>query len=141
MLSQIPTDGTSPLRRALERRIQGSDATVSRLSDELEALDEAVRAVFQAGMQNVMRLVPEEAGLKAERALRSLIMEAVTVTLDEELDTADFIRADQQRAESTKGAMRAQQECAAEEHCGCRDVPGGTAKTCCSCGAPMAPRT
>lgn len=94
MLNQIPSDGTSPMRRALERRIEVGDPHVSRLSDELDALDDAIRAVFTAGVQNVMRLVPGSSAPMAERALRSLIMDRVTVTLDEELDTADQIRAD-----------------------------------------------
>lgn len=95
MLSKIPNDGTSPMRRALERRVSAGHPDVSILSGELDALDDAIRAVFLAGMRNVMALTPAESAPMAERALRSLIMDRVTVTLDEELDTADSIRADQ----------------------------------------------
>jgi len=94
MISQLPNDGTSPMRRAIERRIEAGDPNVSRLSEELDILDEAIRAVFTAGMQNVMRMVPGSSAPMAERALHSLILDRVTVALDEELDTADQIRRD-----------------------------------------------
>ncbi|MFF9265785.1 hypothetical protein [Streptomyces longwoodensis] len=94
-MTLIPYDATSPLRHALEAYLRGSDARVSDMSDALEALDEAVRAVFQASLVNAMQYVPGDAAPKAERAVRSLILEAVNTTLDEELDNADSIRADE----------------------------------------------
>lgn len=95
MTAHIAHDGTTPLRRALERRIAGADAVVSRISDEADALDGAVRAAFMAGMQNVMRLIPADAAPIAERAVRSLLIDVVTRALDDELDAADLIRAEQ----------------------------------------------
>lgn len=88
MPTPISVQGTNPLRRILEHRIQGSDATVSRLSGELENVDTVVSVAFYTGLENVMQLIPADAAPMAERAVRALIMDRVAAMLDEAMDSS-----------------------------------------------------
>lgn len=102
---QLPADSTRAIQEAVEVLMDSStpkslirhdDLNVSLVNGELRQVREAAEEAFMTLMRELMQHLPgnHATEVKAERAARNLIVDAVAHVLDAQLDRGDRIRRD-----------------------------------------------